>query len=69
MFSCLPVGSVPIVQAILSCLRHVLAKPKSCKDPNTVDLLKATVESVGLADRGQVVGNVFDSICWIPEVR
>ena len=42
-----PVSSVPIVQATLSGLRRVLAKPKTRKEPITVDMLKAVVESVG----------------------
>ena len=40
-------SSVPIVQATLSGLRRVLAKPKTRKEPITVDMLKAVVESVG----------------------
>ena len=41
------VGSVPIVQATVNGLRRVLAKPKTRKEPITVDMLKAMVESVG----------------------
>ena len=41
------VGSMPIVQATLSGLRRVLAKPKTRKEPITADMLKAMVESVG----------------------
>ena len=41
------VGSMAIVQAILSGLRRVLAKPKTRKEPITADMLKAMVESVG----------------------
>ena len=42
-----PVGAAPIVQATLSGLRRVLAKPKTRKEPITVDILKAMVESLG----------------------
>ena len=41
------VGSMPIVQATLSGLRRVLAKPKTRKEPITADMLKAMVVSVG----------------------
>ena len=63
-----PVGSVSTVQATLSGLRCVLAKPKTCKEPITVNMLKAMVESVRpdpSLTRGQVVGNVFKIIHWI----
>ena len=42
-----PAGSAPVVQATLSGLRRVMAKPKTRKEPITEDMLKAMVESVG----------------------
>ena len=54
---------------MLNCLE---LKETQSKEPITVDMLTAMVESVGpdpsLSDGGQVVGKVFDIICWISEV-